>query len=104
MADISISHDDLSPVGVEVDYDYAEGGRRARYSVFVFDEEVFQSEWEDRPYGLDPEDLEKEWKGKWQSFQVAQFKGWLKAQPVPQCPFTQSHTRAWCGYEGCRES
>lgn len=20
------------------------------------------------------------------------------------CPFTHSHTRDWCGYEGCRES
>lgn len=21
-----------------------------------------------------------------------------------KCPFTQAHTRHWCGYEGCRDS
>jgi hypothetical protein len=23
---------------------------------------------------------------------------------VNPCPFTQSHTRAWCGYDNCREN
>jgi len=25
-------------------------------------------------------------------------------QVVTECPFTQSHTREWCGYPECRES
>ena len=24
--------------------------------------------------------------------------------PPEPCPFTHSHTRAWCGHPGCRES
>lgn len=27
----------------------------------------------------------------------------LRAQPENPCPFTHSHTKHWCGYEGCRE-
>ena len=27
-----------------------------------------------------------------------------KREVIRECPFTQSHTREWCGYSECRES
>lgn len=27
-----------------------------------------------------------------------------RAERVSDCPYTFSHTKHWCGYEGCRES
>jgi hypothetical protein len=27
-----------------------------------------------------------------------------KVHEKPECPYTHSHTRFWCGYDTCRES
>lgn len=35
--------------------------------------------------------------------QLAKFVRYIKP-PLNPCPYTQSHTRDWCGFKQCRES
>jgi hypothetical protein len=68
---------DTSPISVE--YEYHDEGVRCRCVVYVFDEQVHETEWFSNFWSTpDTDDLKVEWTDKWEQFQASQFKIWIQ--------------------------
>lgn len=79
MTSINIPHEDLIPLRVETEWDHTGGQNMMRYVVYLHDWEVWSSDWDSAYYfDVDEESLLRDWREKYEKFQVEQFKAWLR--------------------------